>query len=159
MPRRVSGAGKRARRFFTRQGDLRHIKRLRFWPLPDVLQEKYELPAAQVRLVGVRNYLFLHVLGRRHIQKPTATALLAAARRAAGDDLPAAQVSGLQFFRAASLRTCAAQHVSLENSQAFGETTQRCLKETFGMPLMTADIWAQRFVKAVQAECKLCITQ
>lgn len=49
MPRRVSGSGRRARRYFSRAGDLRHIKRLRFWPLADVLQEKYELPAAEVR--------------------------------------------------------------------------------------------------------------
>ena len=48
LPRRVSGAGRRARRYFSRSGDLRHIKRLRFWPLHDVLREKYELPDEEV---------------------------------------------------------------------------------------------------------------
>lgn len=50
LPRRVSGAGRRARRYFSRSGDLRHIKRLRFWPLHDVLREKYELPDEEVRI-------------------------------------------------------------------------------------------------------------
>ena len=49
MPRRVWAAGKYARDFFNRAGELRHIKRLRFWPLPDVLAQKYELPPAEVR--------------------------------------------------------------------------------------------------------------
>jgi serine/threonine-protein kinase SRPK3 len=49
MPRRVWAAGRHARDFFTRAGELRHIKRLRFWPLPEVLSQKYELPAAEVR--------------------------------------------------------------------------------------------------------------
>ena len=44
----MSGAGRRARRYFSRSGDLRHIKRLRFWPLHDVLREKYELPDEEV---------------------------------------------------------------------------------------------------------------
>lgn len=48
MPRRVSGAGRYAKDFFNRVGELRHIKRLRFWPLPDVLAEKYEMPPAEV---------------------------------------------------------------------------------------------------------------
>ncbi len=44
----MSGAGRRARRYFSCSGDLRHIKRLRFWPLRDVLREKYELPDEEV---------------------------------------------------------------------------------------------------------------
>jgi serine/threonine-protein kinase SRPK3 len=34
--------GRYSREFFNRYGDLRHIRRLRFWPLNKVLIEKYE---------------------------------------------------------------------------------------------------------------------
>ncbi|XP_059296541.1 uncharacterized protein LOC132049661 isoform X2 [Lycium ferocissimum] len=42
MPRKISLGGRYSREFFNRHGDLRHIKRLRFWPLDNVLVEKYE---------------------------------------------------------------------------------------------------------------------
>jgi serine/threonine-protein kinase SRPK3 len=42
MPRRVALGGKHSREFFTRQGELRHIRKLRMWPLSAVLQEKYK---------------------------------------------------------------------------------------------------------------------
>ncbi|CAA0813515.1 Protein kinase superfamily protein [Striga hermonthica] len=42
MPRKVALGGRYSREFFNRFGDLRHIKRLRFWPLSKVLKEKYE---------------------------------------------------------------------------------------------------------------------
>lgn len=35
--------GRYSRDLFNRFGDLRHIRRLRFWPLTNVLREKYEL--------------------------------------------------------------------------------------------------------------------
>ncbi|PIM97408.1 Serine/threonine protein kinase [Handroanthus impetiginosus] len=42
MPRKVALGGRYSRDFFNRFGDLRHIRRLRFWPLNKVLTEKYE---------------------------------------------------------------------------------------------------------------------
>ncbi|KAK4408435.1 Serine/threonine-protein kinase SRPK, partial [Sesamum angolense] len=42
MPRKVALGGRYSREFFNRFGDLRHIRRLRFWPLSKVLVEKYE---------------------------------------------------------------------------------------------------------------------
>ncbi|KAH6814686.1 Protein kinase superfamily protein [Perilla frutescens var. frutescens] len=42
MPRKVALGGRYSREFFNRFGDLRHIRRLRFWPLAKVLLEKYE---------------------------------------------------------------------------------------------------------------------
>ncbi|KAK6138135.1 hypothetical protein DH2020_028115 [Rehmannia glutinosa] len=42
MPRKVALGGRYSREFFNRFGDLRHIRRLRFWPLNKVLKEKYE---------------------------------------------------------------------------------------------------------------------
>lgn len=38
----VALGGRYSREFFNRFGDLRHIRRLRFWPLSKVLMEKYE---------------------------------------------------------------------------------------------------------------------
>ena len=49
MPRRAM-VGQHVREFFNRQGELRHIKKLRFWPLEAVLIEKYELPESEVDL-------------------------------------------------------------------------------------------------------------
>ncbi|CAA2955625.1 SRSF kinase 2-like [Olea europaea subsp. europaea] len=43
MPRKIALGGRYSREFFNRYGDLRHIRRLRFWPLNKVLVEKYEL--------------------------------------------------------------------------------------------------------------------
>ncbi|GFY93455.1 ser/arg-rich protein kinase 4 [Actinidia rufa] len=42
MPRKIALGGRYSRDFFNRYGDLRHIRRLRFWPLNKVLGEKYE---------------------------------------------------------------------------------------------------------------------
>ncbi|KAM7496850.1 hypothetical protein LguiA_021264 [Lonicera macranthoides] len=42
MPRKIALGGRYSREFFDRYGDLRHIRRLRFWPLNKVLMEKYE---------------------------------------------------------------------------------------------------------------------
>ncbi|KAK8663001.1 hypothetical protein V6N13_024883 [Hibiscus sabdariffa] len=42
MPRKIALGGRYSRDFFNRHGDLRHIRRLRFWPLNKVLMEKYE---------------------------------------------------------------------------------------------------------------------
>ncbi|KAJ7557241.1 hypothetical protein O6H91_05G118300 [Diphasiastrum complanatum] len=42
MPRRVALGGRYSRDYFNRHGDLRHIRRLRYWPLNRVLVEKYD---------------------------------------------------------------------------------------------------------------------
>uniref|UniRef100_A0A5B7AF13 non-specific serine/threonine protein kinase n=1 Tax=Davidia involucrata TaxID=16924 RepID=A0A5B7AF13_DAVIN len=42
MPRKIALSGRYSREFFNRYGDLRHIRRLRFWPLNKVLMEKYK---------------------------------------------------------------------------------------------------------------------
>ncbi|KAK6936140.1 Protein kinase domain [Dillenia turbinata] len=43
MPRKIALGGRYSREFFNRNGDLRHIRRLHFWPLNKVLKEKYGL--------------------------------------------------------------------------------------------------------------------
>lgn len=39
----IALGGRYSRDFFNRYGDLRHIRRLRFWPLSKVLVEKYDI--------------------------------------------------------------------------------------------------------------------
>jgi serine/threonine protein kinase len=48
MPRSVSLGGKNSREFFNREGKLRHIDRLKFWPLRNVLVEKYHMDVKEV---------------------------------------------------------------------------------------------------------------
>ncbi|CAL0299360.1 unnamed protein product [Lupinus luteus] len=42
MPRKIALGGRYSRDFFNRYGDLRHIRRLRFWPMNKVFMEKYD---------------------------------------------------------------------------------------------------------------------
>nr|QBW95803.1 sucrose non-fermenting 1-related protein kinase 2.8 [Oxytropis ochrocephala] len=42
MPRKIALGGRYSRDYFNRYGDLRHIRRLRFWPINKVLMEKYD---------------------------------------------------------------------------------------------------------------------
>jgi hypothetical protein len=49
----VWSTGKYCREFFNRSGELRHIKKLRFWDLEGVLVDKYKLPPHEVRAGGV----------------------------------------------------------------------------------------------------------
>ncbi|KAI0261768.1 kinase-like domain-containing protein [Gloeopeniophorella convolvens] len=42
FPQSLAFAGKYSSRFFNRKGELRHINKLRYWPLEDVLHDKYE---------------------------------------------------------------------------------------------------------------------
>ena len=50
VPKRVWSAGKRGKEFFTRTGELRRIRKLRFWPLDAVLREKYGFSKEEVRI-------------------------------------------------------------------------------------------------------------
>jgi len=43
FPQSLAFSGKYSSRFFNRKGELRHINKLRFWPLEEVLHDKYEL--------------------------------------------------------------------------------------------------------------------
>jgi len=44
FPKKVSQTGKYAKNFFSRKSELKHIHNLRFWPLREVLHEKYRVP-------------------------------------------------------------------------------------------------------------------
>lgn len=41
MPKRLALSGKYSKNFFDKKGNLKHIKQLKFWPIQDVLKEKY----------------------------------------------------------------------------------------------------------------------
>ncbi|KAL4533769.1 hypothetical protein Ndes2526B_g07334 [Nannochloris sp. 'desiccata'] len=55
IPRSVATTGKHAREYFTRDGQLRHIHRLNFWPIDKVLVEKYRIDPAEA--LGLRDFL------------------------------------------------------------------------------------------------------
>jgi serine/threonine protein kinase len=44
FPRQLALRGKYSGELFNRRGELRNIHRLKMWPLPSVLQEKYAFP-------------------------------------------------------------------------------------------------------------------
>lgn len=41
VPKKIALDGKYSKTFFDKRGNLKHIKQLKFWPIQDVLQEKY----------------------------------------------------------------------------------------------------------------------
>jgi serine/threonine-protein kinase SRPK3 len=47
IPRRIALGGKHSREFFNKQGELKHIRKLRPWPLDRVLVEKYRKTPAE----------------------------------------------------------------------------------------------------------------
>jgi serine/threonine-protein kinase SRPK3 len=48
FPPAVAVSGKHSKEYFTPAGTLRNIEELNLWPLEQVLQEKYFLPAEEV---------------------------------------------------------------------------------------------------------------
>uniref|UniRef100_A0A7S1Y3V4 non-specific serine/threonine protein kinase n=1 Tax=Grammatophora oceanica TaxID=210454 RepID=A0A7S1Y3V4_9STRA len=52
MPKRLSVNGKFSKNFFDRKGNLKHIKQLKFWPIEDVLCEKYHFDRADAEAVA-----------------------------------------------------------------------------------------------------------
>ncbi|CAL1703060.1 unnamed protein product [Somion occarium] len=52
FPKPLAFSGKYSSDFFSRKGELRHIQKLRFWPLDNVLHEKYLLPKEEAELIA-----------------------------------------------------------------------------------------------------------
>ena len=52
MPKRIALEGKYSKSFFDKRGNLKHIKQLKFWPVQDVLVEKYHFPKAEAQAVA-----------------------------------------------------------------------------------------------------------
>ncbi|XP_067951055.1 SRSF protein kinase 3-like [Watersipora subatra] len=55
IPRHIALGGKYSREYFNRRGELRHINKLKPWPLVDVLMEKYEWPEEEA--IAFANFL------------------------------------------------------------------------------------------------------
>ncbi|GEM10543.1 SFRS protein kinase [Rhodotorula toruloides] len=51
FPRSIALAGKFSADIFTRKGELKHIHKLKFWPLHSVLQDKYLIPETEAKLL------------------------------------------------------------------------------------------------------------
>jgi len=49
IPRKLIERGKHSKQYFTRNGELKHIKSLRFWGLDDVLKKKYKMNPVAAR--------------------------------------------------------------------------------------------------------------
>ncbi|XP_022926592.1 SRSF protein kinase 1-like [Cucurbita moschata] len=49
MPKKIAIGGARSKDYFDRHGDLKRIRRLKFWPLSRLLVEKYKLPEADAQ--------------------------------------------------------------------------------------------------------------
>lgn len=52
MPKRLALDGKYSKNFFDKRGNLKRIKQLKFWPIEDVLMEKYHFPAQDAKAVA-----------------------------------------------------------------------------------------------------------
>mmetsp|Transcript_4373 Transcript_4373/g.10545 ORF Transcript_4373/g.10545 Transcript_4373/m.10545 type:complete len:1042 (+) Transcript_4373:275-3400(+) len=52
MPKRLALEGKYAKQFFDKKGSLKHIKSLKFWPIQDVLIEKYHFSKEDANAVA-----------------------------------------------------------------------------------------------------------
>ncbi|CAB9499444.1 SRSF protein kinase 1 [Seminavis robusta] len=52
MPKRLAVEGKYSKNFFDKKGNLKHIKHLKFWPIQDVLVEKYHFSEVDAHAVA-----------------------------------------------------------------------------------------------------------
>eukprot|EP00536_Pseudo-nitzschia_multiseries_P006326 jgi/Psemu1/286393/fgenesh1_pg.132_\ len=52
MPKRLALEGRYAKQFFDKKGSLKHIKSLKFWPIQDVLTEKYHFSKEDANAVA-----------------------------------------------------------------------------------------------------------
>jgi serine/threonine protein kinase len=52
MPKRIALEGKYSKSFFDKRGNLKHIKQLKFWPVQDVLMEKYHFSQRDAQAVA-----------------------------------------------------------------------------------------------------------
>ena len=52
IPKSIAFAGKYSSEFFNRKGELRHISKLRYWPLDAVLHDKYLFPRPEAEALA-----------------------------------------------------------------------------------------------------------
>lgn len=52
IPKKTALSGKYSKHFFTRKGDLKHIQQLKYWPIQEVLVEKYHFTSKDANAVA-----------------------------------------------------------------------------------------------------------
>jgi len=52
IPKRIALEGKYSKSFFDKRGGLKHIKQLKYWPIQDVLMEKYHFPKEEAHAIA-----------------------------------------------------------------------------------------------------------
>lgn len=52
MPKKMALSGKHSKRFFSKKGELLHIQQLKYWPIEDVLHEKYRFQRKEAQCIG-----------------------------------------------------------------------------------------------------------
>merc|ERR1712157_484361 len=52
MPKKIALSGKYSKHFFTRKGELKHIHQLKYWPIQDVLVEKYHFSSKDANAIA-----------------------------------------------------------------------------------------------------------
>jgi serine/threonine protein kinase len=52
MPKRIAVDGKYSKTFFDKRGNLKHIKQLKFWPIQEVLMEKYSFSKPEANTIA-----------------------------------------------------------------------------------------------------------
>jgi len=52
IPKKIALGGKYSKKFFDRKGNLKHIKQLKFWPVEEVLHEKYHFSVREAQEIS-----------------------------------------------------------------------------------------------------------
>jgi len=52
IPKKIAVGGKYSKKFFDRKGNLKHIKQLKFWPVEEVLHEKYHFSVREAEEIS-----------------------------------------------------------------------------------------------------------
>jgi serine/threonine-protein kinase SRPK3 len=55
MPKRLAVEGRYSANFFDKRGNLKHIKQLKYWPVQEVLVEKYNFTTAEA--LGIASFM------------------------------------------------------------------------------------------------------
>ncbi|CAE7217555.1 SRPK1 [Symbiodinium necroappetens] len=72
MPKDLISRGRRSNTYFNRRGELRHIKSLRYWPLAEVLLQKYHMHEVEARNLASFLLPMLHLLPEDRISAKSA---------------------------------------------------------------------------------------
>ena len=69
MPRTVTNRGKYVSEFFNRKGELKRIRKLKYWSMPDVLTEKYDFTPEDAHACAAFTLPLLDFVPDRRVRK------------------------------------------------------------------------------------------